>query len=167
MKTSKLLVCGLIMLLGACATTTPYQPVENGYGYSEQKLESNRYRVTFVGSSRTSRDTVQNYLIYRAAELTLANGYDYFVLAGQDAAAEPGVRNGPRTGISFGIGSFGGSSSFGLGIGTGIGGGGGGEDFRAQADVLMYKGEKPDDRDDALDALEVKTNLETAILRPK
>lgn len=165
MKTHKLFLCGLLALLSACATATPYQPADKGYGYSEQKLESNRYRVSFVGSSKTSRETVQNYLIYRAAELTLANDYDYFVLAGQDAAAEPGTRSGSRTGVSFGLGSFGGSTGFGLGIGTGIGGGGG-EDFRAQADVLMYKGEKPEDRSDALGAAEVKANLEAGIRRP-
>ena len=68
-------------------------------------------------------------------------------------------------GVSFGLGSFGGSTGFGLGIGTGIGGGGG-EDFRAQADVLMYKGEKPEDRSDALNAAEVKANLEAGIRRP-
>lgn len=165
MKTKQLMLCGLIVLLSACATATPYQPAAKGYGYSEQKLESNRYRVSFVGNSKTSRETVRNYLIYRAAELSLANGYDHFVLVGQDAAAEPGTRSGPRTGISFGLGSFGGSTGFGLGIGTEIGSGSG-EDFRAQADVLMYKGEKPADRSDALGAAEVKAQLEAGILRP-
>jgi hypothetical protein len=66
-------------LLGACAgQPTPYQPAVDGYGYSEQRLEDNRYRVIFAGNDFTNADTVQNYLLYRAAELTLNDGYDYF-----------------------------------------------------------------------------------------
>ena len=32
----------------------------DGFGYREQQLESNRYRVTFSCNSVTPRDTVQN-----------------------------------------------------------------------------------------------------------
>jgi hypothetical protein len=68
-------------LLGACAGhPTPYQPAVDGYGYSEQRIEDNRYRVIFGGNDRTKADTVQNYLLYRAAEVTLNHGYDYFTM---------------------------------------------------------------------------------------
>jgi len=72
------------LLLSACATPTPYQPrvrgSEVGGGYSEQRIESNRYRVTFVGNSLTSRERVENYLLYRAAELTRQAGFDGFTI---------------------------------------------------------------------------------------
>ena len=49
------------MVLAACTTPTPYETVaENDYGYSEQKIEDNRYRVTFAGNSATKRETVEN-----------------------------------------------------------------------------------------------------------
>src|SRR3546814_14821204 len=67
-------------MLTACATTTPYQPVRDGYGYQDQRIEGNRYRVTFAGSTATPRQTVENYLLYHAAELTLASGNDYFIV---------------------------------------------------------------------------------------
>lgn len=74
--------------LGACSTPTPYQPVEShsgvSGGFSDQRLTNNRYRVTFAGNGVTSRDTVENYLLYRAAELTLQDGYDSFILAERD-----------------------------------------------------------------------------------
>ena len=70
----------LVLLLAGCAVPTPYQPATKGYGYSEQQLESNRYRVTFSGNSVTPRDTVQNYLLYRAAEVTRESGHDYFTV---------------------------------------------------------------------------------------
>ncbi|MFN3521322.1 MAG: CC0125/CC1285 family lipoprotein [Phenylobacterium sp.] len=69
-------------LLAACATATPYQPNLPGQkvkgGYSEVRLEPDRYRVTFQGNSLTSRETVEGSLLYRAAELTVAQGYDWF-----------------------------------------------------------------------------------------
>ena len=70
-------------LLTACATATPYQPASTANlrnGFSEQKIENDRVKVTFDGNSLTDRQTVETYLLYRAAELTKAQGYDYFIL---------------------------------------------------------------------------------------
>jgi len=70
--------------LTACATATPYQPAMRGQavsgGFSEVRLEADRFRVNFAGNSLTSRDTVERYLLYRAAELTVAQGADWFSL---------------------------------------------------------------------------------------
>ena len=71
-------------MLAGCGTATPYQPATDGQGYAEQALERDRYRVTFVGNSLTSRETVENYLLYRAAEVTLEKGYDHFVIVEKD-----------------------------------------------------------------------------------
>lgn len=70
--------------LGACGTATPYQPALDGYGYAEQALEEDRYRVSFTGNSLTPRQVVENYLLYRAAEVTLARGFDYFIVVDKD-----------------------------------------------------------------------------------
>lgn len=79
------LVPGLIalLLLVACATPTPYKAAfeEGARGYSEQQVESNRWQVRFSGNSLTERQTVETYLLYRAAELTQQNGYDHFRVA--------------------------------------------------------------------------------------
>jgi hypothetical protein len=68
--------------LSACETATPYQPLKPGSassgGYSEVKVEQDRWRITFAGNSMTARDTVETYLLYRAAELTVNQGYDWF-----------------------------------------------------------------------------------------
>lgn len=82
-------VCGsltvLALALGGCATTsTPYQPVSSANrvagGYSEVRLAQDRYSVTFVGNTLTSREQVETYLLYRAAELTVQQGFDWFVI---------------------------------------------------------------------------------------
>ena len=70
--------------LAACTTMTPYQPAVRGQhpggGFSEQALGEARYRVTFRGNSLTARDRVEGYLLYRAAELTVRDGYDWFLI---------------------------------------------------------------------------------------
>jgi len=73
-------------ILAGCATMTPYAPAgsSGGYGYAEQKLETNKFRVSFNGNSSTSRQTVENFLLYRAAELTRQSGNDYFVIVEDD-----------------------------------------------------------------------------------
>ncbi len=82
-----LLVFGM---LAACATSTPYGPAtqSGGYGFSEQRVEDNRYRIVFRGNSSTPRETVENFLLYRAAELTKNNGFDYFILMESDTEAK-------------------------------------------------------------------------------
>ncbi|MBX9575759.1 MAG: hypothetical protein K2X07_08975 [Caulobacteraceae bacterium] len=71
------------LMVSACATATAYGPADHGgrYGYSEQRLESDRYRVTFAGNSVTSREQVEMSLLLRAAELTVESGYDWFSTA--------------------------------------------------------------------------------------
>jgi hypothetical protein len=75
-------VLALAAGLSACATATPYQPnlpgQQSSGGYSEVRLEPNRFRVNFAGNSLTSRETVEGYLLFRAAELTVQNGFDWF-----------------------------------------------------------------------------------------
>ena len=68
--------------LAACATPTPYQPNIPGQqasgGYSELRVEENRFRVNFQGNTLTSREAVEGYLLFRAAEVTVQTGYDWF-----------------------------------------------------------------------------------------
>lgn len=77
-------VLALAAGLAACATPTPYQPNIRGQGtsggYSEVRVEPERWRVSFQGNSLTSRETVEAYLLFRAAELTLQQGYDWFAI---------------------------------------------------------------------------------------
>lgn len=70
------------LALSACATPTAYAP--QGYGgqsggYAEQRLQADRWAVSFTGNSVTSRETVEIYLLHRAAELTVQSGYDWFI----------------------------------------------------------------------------------------
>lgn len=147
--------------LAACVTATPYQPRGRGFGYAEQKLESNRFRVSFSGNSATPRETVENYLLYRAAELTLAQGYDYFVLAAKDTDADVRYQQ-----------TFSGFPGFGYYYfypyaGAGVSTTQSETRYAAQADVVMFKGEKRSEDTRAFNAGELKANLEALVVRPQ
>ncbi len=68
--------------LTACATPTPYEPARSASdtGYASQQLTQDRHRVSFSGNTVTDRSTVENYLLFRAAELTEQQGYDGFTI---------------------------------------------------------------------------------------
>ena len=69
--------------LAACETATPYQRLNPAQayagGYTDTRLDADHWRVSFSGNSLTSRETVERYLLYRAAELTVSQGYDWFM----------------------------------------------------------------------------------------
>ena len=78
-----------LALLGACATATPYQAAQNSNsGYAEQQIETNRWTVSFSGNSLTDRQTVETYLLYRAAELTSQQGFDHFRVVKRETEAD-------------------------------------------------------------------------------
>lgn len=89
--------------LAGCMTATPYQPAtaSSRLGFSDEQIESNRFRVSFAGNSLTSRETVERYLLYRAAELTVQRGFDHFILVTRDTETKtdtyrtPGAYYGP------------------------------------------------------------------------
>jgi hypothetical protein len=102
---------GCAAVLTACQTGSAYRERGPGetYGYSDQRLTQNRYRVTFSGNSATTREEVEDYLMRRAAEVTLENGYTHFVFDARDTEARTYYRStfGPRTRFGFGFGSYG------------------------------------------------------------
>jgi len=84
--------------LSSCTTmpATPYQPYRaysaggvHG-GYSEQQLAPDRYVVRFHGNALTPRDRVEGYMLYRAADLTVQRGFDWFMVV--DRNTEHNVR---------------------------------------------------------------------------
>lgn len=107
----------LTLLLAGCATPTPYQPARNGYGYHDQRLENNRYRITVTANTLTSRDTVENYLLYRAAQVTIQTGNHYFTIVHQSVVPTTTYSGTTTFGSGFGP-YYGYPYGMGLGIGT-------------------------------------------------
>lgn len=82
----KLLIVVCASLLSACASQSAYMAADGSrdYGYSENQLTENRYRVHFKGNGRTGSDEVKDMALLRAAELTLLNDYDWFRVVNQE-----------------------------------------------------------------------------------
>lgn len=91
-------------LLGACSTATTYHPVTGtGFsrtGFSDVEIEPNRFRVTFAGNGYTPRETVERYLLFRAAELTVQKGDDHFIVVDRDTDKQTRTYTSP--GIGYG-----------------------------------------------------------------
>ena len=164
------ILAACVVALAGCAAPSSYQPLAtgDGYGYSEQRIERNRFRVSFSGNAATPRETVQDYLLYRAAELTLAEGADYFIVTGRGITPDA-HGGGTDTRVGIGIGSGGGGLSVGTGVSIGLGKASGGP-ATASAEIVIRKGSKPDglaNAQDAFDARAVRRNLAPRIERPQ
>jgi hypothetical protein len=164
-----------LTVLSACATPTPYQPVaatdspSRQRGYSEVRIEDNRYRLSFAGNDMTKRETVENYLLYRAAEVTINSGYDWFEVISRNTDEKKRATTFDDPYMNRFSWRFYGRSrwsrwgAFGADWGT---------DtviysrYEATAEILMHKGAKPDSDPNAYDARAVRANLEPSIIRP-
>ena len=135
-------------VLAACATSvgTNYQAADSkGYGYSDQRVEQDRYRVTFAGDGATPAEAVEDYALRRAAELARANGYDWFRVVGRSIDGEE--KGGVGIGAGVGTGTYGRSSGVSVGVGGDLGRVGGKRFYTARMEVLMGKGSKPEGAD--------------------
>lgn len=177
----------LALSLAACATPTPYQPAVQGKatygGYSELRLEPNRYRVNFQGNSLTSRETVEGYLLFRAAELTVQSGYDWFAVIDRDTDKKTSTYVEPDPFYRPWYGSYGLWRPAWRYYGRGMGWRGWDpfwgdpfwsdrvdvrtvEKFEASAEIVMQKGPKPEGDVRAFDARAVMENLRSRVQYP-
>ena len=102
-----LCVAASALTLMACATATPYQPASTpgGFdGFSQQMIENDRARITFGGNSLTKRETVENYLLYRAAEMAVERGFETFTLQERDVEQNTRVQVSPGSSFGRGLG---------------------------------------------------------------
>lgn len=133
---------------------TTYQPAaatRGRSGYEETQIDRNRVRVQFSGNPGTERETVEVNLLYRAAETTIARGFDYFVVIDHNVETTSeyesnGVRAGPRLAST----SYREVAS-----------------HKAMADIAMFYGQRPPLVANAYDARTVQANLVSRIKLPR
>jgi hypothetical protein len=142
------LALAAVLALAACATSPPSYvaaPTSAAEGYSELQIESNRYFVTFRAPGGAEVSVLQDYALLRAAELTQANGHEWFWVDRRTMEG-PSRRGGSSIGIGAGGGSYGGSGGGGVGVGINIPIGGGSQVARAATlEIRFGEGPKPDD----------------------
>ena len=79
----------VFLLLALIGCGTPYQSV--GFirgGFSEVYTGPNTATINFRGNSYTGLEKARHYTLRRAAEVTIARGYDYFLIEGESQNEE-------------------------------------------------------------------------------
>ncbi|MGF1605198.1 MAG: hypothetical protein ACFB22_02555 [Rhodothalassiaceae bacterium] len=157
----------LASLIAACGPTE-YEPAAGfqDTGYETEQLGPDRYMVSFEGNDVTDRETVETYLLYRAAEIARQTGHAYFAFVDQVTEREVDVNSfytspglygyGPGWGLAstyrfpyYGTLSYGGYA--GAPVTTS-------DSFDAFAAVEMFE-QRPDDRNDVFETSDVLRDL--------
>ncbi|WP_301774604.1 CC0125/CC1285 family lipoprotein [Pseudidiomarina terrestris] len=163
-----IIVSFTVTLLAACSSQPDYRAAEDGgYGYTETQLTDTQYKVKFKARG-TDKGAANNYALLRAAEVTLQNDYDWFVITHRETEVDKETvhnadfaypmsgdmvtycnaircetRYYPRTAYTAGIHVGGRTDS----------------DIVVTLDIKMGNGEQPD-TNYSYDASEVVTNLQ-------
>ena len=156
--TRLILAATAALALAACATApTRYQPAvgRDAVGFSEYRIEPGRYRITFRGGPGAPPEQVSDYALLRAADLAIAEGYDWFRVSDRFLEGRPD--RSPRLSVGVGGASFGRRSAVGVGVSQGISLGGG-PAVASTIEVVMGKGERPRGAD-IYDAQALRQNI--------
>ncbi len=167
MRYTKLVfVLSLVIILSGCAT--PYQSKRFSGGYTDSRIDANTVRVSFYGNGHTTRETVENDMLYRCAEVTLQDGYDYFVIVSGDTTptfstyTTPGTYNQhTNTNLNvYGNTGYASSSTYGYyqpghTFHT--------RKFESSVMIKMFNGKKPANLSNAYDAHEIVNYMKPQI----
>ncbi len=157
-----------VLLLAACATPpTPYEAVGevSRYGYSDEQIDAQTWRVRFAGNSATDRGQVEDYLLYRAAEIAVAARADGFVVLKEDIEKDVAYHGSTHyPGGAFRFGHFRSGSHIGVGFGTTslqpV------KRYTGHATVRMFRQLAPEGLGPAYDARAILRVLGPKIVRP-
>lgn len=157
------LIAAAALSVSACASLAPYgaQTGPGGQGYSEQRIENDRYRVTYYGVGAPG--PVADFALLRAAELTTQEGRDWFEVTQRWIDGRPDSAGGVRPSVGVGYGSsrydgrYGRYSSSGVGVGVGLNFSGP-SPTSTTLEIIMGDGRRPD-RPNAYDARGVQESI--------
>jgi hypothetical protein len=168
MKRLAVIFMGAAGLLAACASTPSYTPAasDRAAGYSETRVEDNRYFVTYRAPSGADIALIQDYALLRAADVTLEHGAEWFWVDRRNLDGQASSYSGPSIGVGVGGGSWGSHSggSVGVGMNFPIGGRTTTRASAATLEIRFGQGPKPDAAN-AYDARATSENLRARLIR--
>lgn len=79
---------GIILTVALFGCATGYQ--ESGFtgGFTETRVSENAWVIRFDGNGYTGAGRVRDYALLRAAEVTLQNGFRYFIVQDEENSAK-------------------------------------------------------------------------------
>ena len=89
--------------------------------FSGRQLDGNTFQIEFRGNGYTPRSTVERYLLRRAAEVTVANGFDFFIVVSGNTDVRSATVNTPGSyqSTTTGFATVSGQTAFGTATTTG------------------------------------------------
>lgn len=129
--------------------STRYQPSfasDSRSGYSETQIDTNRVRVSFTGEPGTDRESVESNLLYRAPELTMQRGYDWFSVI--DHSVEENMETIRRGPPAPPVGPLAKKQV---------------SRYQAVSEIVLHKGVKPAEQTNAYEARVIQANLQWKI----
>jgi hypothetical protein len=152
---NRILPAALISLsIAACASTpTVYGPAikASAPGYREQRIETERYRITFRANADLKGRGAEDNALRRAAEIARRDGYDWFRVVNRSTEQVGGREGG---GTSLGVGGSSGRYGSSVGVGIGFDLSPDSRQWDSTLEILLGKGAKPPEPD-AYDARSV------------
>lgn len=107
------------LTLGGCATSqSAYGPADSysDVGFRQTKIQQDRFRVSYTGRSL---EEARDYVLLRAAELTLNEGYSHFKIVNGGSSHNGSSNIGSHVGVGIGNGGYRGSRSR-VNVGLGV-----------------------------------------------
>lgn len=92
----------VFVFLAVSGCATKYQPTGFTGGFNETQLGENIFQVTFNGNGYTGRERATDFALLRSAEVTLLNGFRFFIVAGSDKDSSISAYTTPSTSTTTG-----------------------------------------------------------------
>ena len=96
----------LVLLSALSACSTGYQSEGFTGGFTDTQLADNIFTISFSGNAFTAPQQAGDFVMLRAAELSVSHGYPYFVIDDQGDTSTKGFIG------SYGSGSMGGGELY-------------------------------------------------------
>ena len=79
-----------VAVLAACTLPRPtvYRAANGGFGYSETRMEDGNWQVAFTGNQMSRPEAMENYALYRSAEIALREGFGQFAVIESDVGRQ-------------------------------------------------------------------------------
>ncbi|MFL2628393.1 MAG: CC0125/CC1285 family lipoprotein [Candidatus Marisimplicoccus sp.] len=96
----------LVILISGCSTM--YQPTAYTGGYSNSQLDVDKFRVRFGCNGFVSSSYCQDMALLRSAEISIDNGYNYFIILNEDNSASNSSYTTPQQSYTtfYGSGNY-------------------------------------------------------------
>jgi hypothetical protein len=90
-----------LLCLGLAGCATGYHSRSFTGGYSNMRLQDNIFKITFNGNAYSSLERAGDFALLRSAEITIENGYKYFVVLGANSSVKIASYITPATNMTI------------------------------------------------------------------